>query len=173
MNEARFKAVFNGLSSIAQKVYEAIPAESYYSIKRIHSEVFRLGKNVDQTMLAGVLNTLVKAGLLLEIDQGMFSKTKITKKVLSKAQEIEYADTKPVPKQDNKKDIAVPAKENKPNPFDGLREVTLKFMDLAKSINSMAAELDANLAKVEEAIDANKADMEKFKQFQALLKSMG
>ena len=170
MNEARFKSVFNGLSSIAKNVYEAIPDDSYYSIKRIHSEVCRLGKNVDVSTLSGVLNTLTKAGVLSEVDQGMFSKVKITKKVLSKAQEIEYADTKLSPKEP-KKEIAVPEinAKQEADAFDSLRETVIKFMDVAKLVNTLASEVDAKLAVVEKQLAANNQQMAKYKQLKSLL----
>ena len=170
MNEARFKAVFNGLSSIAKTVYEAIPDDSYYSIKRVHSELCRLGKNVDVSTLSGVLNTLTKAGVLSEVDQGMFSKVKITKKVLSKAQEIEYADTK-LPPKEPKKEIAVPEinAKQEADAFDSLRETVIKFMDVAKLVNTLASEVDAKLAVVEKQLAANNQQMAKYKQLKSLL----
>ena len=46
-------------------------------------------------------------------------------------------------------------------------------MDVAKTINTIAAELDASLSAAETHIAANDKDTEKLKQLQVLLKSLG
>lgn len=61
----------------------------------------------------------------------------------------------------------------KANPFDAVREVAIKFMDLAKAINSLASEMDKKLDDVEKHLAANDQDTAKLKQLQSLLKSLG
>lgn len=171
MNEIRFKAVYNGLTSVAKTVYDLFPSDAYWSIKRMHAELFSLGKRMDTKTLSGVMNGLVSAGLLSEVDGGIFSKNKITKpQVDKKTRQIEFAEIKPIPK----KEVEVPTVEQENNTqaaFDALRETVLKFLDVAKQVNTLANEVETKLVEVEKRIADNNEQMAKFKQLTSLLKS--
>lgn len=171
MNEIRFKAVYSGLSSVAKNVYDHFPSDVYWSIKRMHAELFSLGKRMDTKTLSGVMNTLVSVGLFSEVDGGVFSKNKITKPQVNKnARQIEYAEIKPV----LKKETPVPEKakeDDTQTAFDSLRETVIKFLDVAKQVNALANEVDAKLAEVEKRISDNNEQMAKFKQLTHLLKT--
>lgn len=162
MKEAQFKAIYNGLSMQHKKVYESVPIGTYWSASRIGSELFQRGIKQDLSSVTGLLNCLVRSGIVIEADKGMFSRERVSasekqKQVVKQPQEI-----KPMAKEPQKQ-----------NPFDALREVAIEFMDIAKKVNELAAKMDSRLAAAEKHIDTNDKDTEKLKQLQVLLKSLG
>ena len=159
MNETRFKSIFNNLSSIAKKVYEVMPDSELWSSNRVVNELYRHGVKHDLRTIDGVMNSLLKHGLLSESSGGVFSKVKVTKNAVKQPIEIE---------QENE---AMPDKES--NPFDDLREIAIKFFDMAKTINGMATDIDKKLSDIERKISDNEKDTEKLKQLQSILKSIG
>ena len=164
VNEARFKAVFNGLSSVAKKVFDAVPRDTYWTSGRIANELSKAhGSNPEMNILKGCLNTLIQHGLVIEGTPGTFAKVAITKKIV-KIKEIED-------KQTQQMEIKMTAKEV--NAFDAIREIAIKFMDTAKDINQLASEIDVKLSDVEKEMADNVKDTEKLKQLQSLLKSLG
>ena len=163
VNEARFKAVFNGQSAIAKKVFDSVPKDTYWAAGRIANEMSAIhGANPGINIINGCLNTLLKSGLVIEGSPGLFSKVSIKKKAAIQNKEYEFA-MKPL-------EIKMQAKENT---FDAIREIVIKFMDVAKTINHLASEIDARISDAEKQVADNEKDTEKLKQLQLLLKSLG
>ena len=111
---------------------------------------------------------MVKTGLVVEANNGLFSKEKVAKetaidRVLTEKQKGKEVEN--IEKQN--------AQSEQKNPFDAMREIAIEFMDMAKKMNSMASDIDAHIADVEKQMAANELDTSKLKQLQTLLKSLG
>lgn len=178
VNEVRFKSLVGGLSSIAAKVFNVLPPDAYWSASRVQSELFRTaGVKADPKITSGVLDSLVKHGLVIEVQKGMFSKvtpSKSNPKPKDAATAIEY-HSKTAPKQQEAIEMAEqPPLSQSPeaNPIDTLREITIKFMDVTKTINNLAVEIDNQLVKVEQHLAAKDHETAKFNQLKSLLSSL-
>ena len=171
MNETRFKSIVNGLNSTAKKVFDVCPDETYWSSTRIQSEMFRSGTSLDRSKIEGSLRSLVELSIVIEPKPGLFSRIKspikATKKQSVKADDLPRTCFDK-PDQEEKKTMT-----EKANPFDAVREVAIKFLDVAKTINALASEIDLKLADVEKHMATNDQDTAKLKQLQVLLKSLG
>lgn len=173
MNQNRFNSVVNGLNSISKKVFDVVPIDTYWGSARIQSELFRTGSSQTRSIIEGSLKALVGYGLIQESQPGLFCRVKVTNK-----KQDELATEKQVQalKQTQPKEtiMAIQAqKTNQENPFDAVREVAIKFMDAAKTINTLASEIDNKLNDVEKFMAANGEEIAKLKQLQSLLKSLG
>lgn len=165
MNEQRFLSIYNGLPSIGKKVYDAIPADAYWSLSRLTNELARSGVSYDPSKTLGVVNSLIKFGIVKEAQNGLFCRDKISRRTKTESSPTTYFD----------KTIKEETKmiNEKTNPFDAVREVAIKFLDVAKTINALASEIDLRLADVEKHMATNDQDTAKLKQLQVLLKSLG
>lgn len=170
VNETRFNSIINGLTSVSRKVFDAVPVETYWSAARIQSELFRCGSNQTMSVVMGSLKALVDFGLVHEIRKDLFTRVKapIPKKRSPASEKlIEFQDSA-TSQQKEEKMI-----NKTSNPFDAVREVAIKFLDAAKTINALAIEIDLKLSDVEKHMAANDQDTAKLKQLQSLLKSLG
>lgn len=165
MKEEKFNSIYNGLSVQHKKVFESVPGDAYWSAARVGSDMFSKGIKLDLSIITGTLNCLVRNGLVIETEKGMFSRERVEKSAKPKKEVTQAV------KQITKIEESM-TKEQR-SPFDIIREISLKFMDVAKTINTIAAELDASLSAAETHIAANDKDTEKLKQLQVLLKSLG
>ena len=53
MNEARFSSIHRGLSSVAQKVYAAVPIADEWAIEAVRRELTRKGHTIDLHTIRG------------------------------------------------------------------------------------------------------------------------
>ena len=188
MNESRFKTVYAGLPANARKVYDNLPHEGYFSQKRLSSDLFRAGVNVDIRILGGIINTLIKCGFVVEQSTGLFYRRPIEDKNSAKAagakqEQLDYFtsnDTAAKAAEATKETVMQQAQPQAAiNPLDALREVAIKFLDATKTmnlltaeINSLAAEVDNKVSDVEKHIAESDAKTAKMKQFKELLASI-
>jgi len=77
LNEARFSSIHRGLSSVAQKVYAAVPIADELDIVAVRWELIRKGHTIDMRTIRGCMNTLVDSGLVTEPSRGTFSRVAI------------------------------------------------------------------------------------------------
>ena len=77
MNEARFSSIHRGLSSVAQKVYAAVPIADEWAIEAVRRELTRKGHTIDLHTIRGCMSSLVDSGLVTEPSRGQFSRVAI------------------------------------------------------------------------------------------------
>lgn len=70
LSPIKFRTALAGMTSVAQKVYEAVPIQETWPNSSIHTEMKRRGMSYDYSVLGGCLKTLVQAGLIKESTQG-------------------------------------------------------------------------------------------------------
>lgn len=161
MNEARFYSIHRGLSTVAQKVYAAVPIADEWAIEAVRRELTRKGHTIDLHTIRGCVSTLVDSGLVTEPSRGTFSRVAIKEAYKAPAEPKPIKEAKqpekPMPKQGAiDKLTALSAR---------VRTAVSAMKTLADDIDNAALEIEADILKAGEGA-------QKYKQLQALLKEM-
>lgn len=188
MNETRMQQAMEGVTSIAQRVLEAVPIQEPWSKAQIVAELKRTGSSAGVDVVHGCLNNLRGKGLITEPESGKFIRTQVRKKqsAAEQPQDVKEPMTALVPQ--SKPEALTEAVKTKirgrlavrggpmdalANIADSLALVTEQMAALAKDAYELATEMQD--AVLEAEIDREKAvaDLEKLRQLQALLKGIG
>ena len=161
MNEARFYSIHRGLSTVAQKVYAAVPIADEWAIEAVRRELTRKGHTIDLHTIRGCMSTLVDSGLVTEPSRGQFSRVAIKEAYKAPAEPKPIKEAKqpekPMPKQGAiDKLTALSAR---------VRTAMSAMKTLADDIDNAALEIEADILKAGEGA-------QKYKQLQALLKDL-
>ena len=161
MNEARFSSIHRGLSTVAQKVYAAVPIADEWAIEAVRRELTRKGHTIDLHTIRGCMSSLVDSGLVTEPSRGQFSRVAIKEAYKAPAEPKPVKEAKqpenPMPKQGAiDKLTALSAR---------VRTAMSAMKTLADDIDNAALEIEADILKAGEGA-------QKYKQLQALLKEM-
>jgi hypothetical protein len=79
MNVARQALLYDGLTSVAQRVYEATPIKEYWSANQVLQELHRQGRSMTLNEVTGCLNSLKNRKLVRETKAG-FCRTHVIEK---------------------------------------------------------------------------------------------
>jgi hypothetical protein len=170
MNQSKFNSIHSGLTSIAQKVYEAVPISDPWSVAMLKNELVRTGKSMDTRTLEGCLNSLMRSGLISEPSPGHWIRVKVREKVgASGDSAIEYFT--PPPPQEKKQLSTQEAKPNR-RPIDILSELSSEVANYGEGLKKLAQKLDSAALEIEGQLEQNSADSVKLKQLQELLGSI-
>lgn len=167
ISQARFHAIFSGLSSIARKIYEVVPIATSWTIPQIIAELQRQGISQDGRIAGGCLNTLLLAGLVHEPIKGYFRR-----------EAVRPAAPKLIPpkKEIMKPSIAVKAAmvvSDQQNNVDKLGKLAERLMLMAAGMKELAAEISDLAIDIETRQEGDAEDLQKLKTLQSLLKSLG
>jgi hypothetical protein len=162
MSQARFQAMYSGMSTIARKVYDAVPIAAHWNPGQVVGELSRTGSNIEYRTVAGCLSSLIDAGLVQEPVKGYFCREPVREKL-------------PPPKKDPMKPTA-PAPAVTPaaptSPLDRLGALSVRVAGMAQSLKELASDIGDAAIDIEAQIETSQADMHKLKQLQAILKSL-
>lgn len=162
MRESKFNSIFNGLSAIAKKVYEAVPMQSPWDASQIHSELHRTGStSCDFRIMRGCLDTLVKGGLIKEPTSGTFVRIAVDKA------------NEPQPKRTEKQIELTPMTNTSETPIEKIGKLASQANALLAMAKKLTADIETVAIEVEEMFSSRDAETAKLKQLQALLKSLG
>lgn len=181
MSRARFNEIYNSMSSVAKKAFDAVPIEKPWSASMILSEMQRNGGSSDYRIVSGAINTLKNAKLILEPTKGEFIRSCV------KPELMEKSIVKPVineTKEEMKMSviIAKPAlaqvdKQKEQNQsktsIDRMGELSAKLSILADSVKQLATEINDTAVAIEEDIEESAENSAKMNQLKTLLKSLG
>lgn len=174
MSETRYRAVSSGLSSIARKVYDATPISEAWTMAKIMSELMRIGTPVTHKVVGGCLSTLISAGLVTEPERGVFVRAPIRQTKTAQDPEIKTVAAIAAP-QPITKEPELPAPTTKPaqNPIDKLSALSARVEMFACQIKELANDITSVAIEIEEQTANDKADLEKLRQLQNILKGLG
>lgn len=160
MNHQRFNSIYEGLSSVCQKVYAVVPIQESWTIQQIRAEADRkaIGVTRDHQVFGGCIHTLVKCGLVNESPPGKFRRAKITVK-----QETE--------KQPEAKEPEVTPQQTKQPAQQALSTID-RLSVLALQLKKLASEIESAAIEIEEQNAVNAEGRKKLEQLQALLKGV-
>ena len=161
MNEARFSSIHRGLSSVAQKVYAAVPIADEWAIEAVRRELTRKGHSIDLHTIRGCMSTLVDSGLVAEPSRGTFSRVAI--------KEAYKAPTEPkAVKEAKQPEKAMP----KQGAIDKLTALSARVRTAMSAMKTLADDIDNAALEIEANILEAGEDAQKYKQLQALLKGL-
>lgn len=182
MTEAKFNAIYRGLTEIAKKVYEAVPMQEIWTVGQVINELNRLGYNrQEHRVVMGCLTSLRETGLVKEPKQGHFVRAEVRVKqaVTTQPDHQEITQpTQPVETEMPKKEAEMPqvkAKTPAPNttPLERIGGLSAQVLDVVKQLHQLAADIDAAAIEMEEQLEKVKEDNAKLIQLKSLLKSIG
>ena len=170
MNKARFKALFDGQSSIAKKVYGAIDAVELRTSKQIQQDLIRAGIARDFTITEGCINTLVDSGLVQEKRAGYFCRTPIKEKTTT----ADRSPEAPTNEEEQMAEATITQEEpQKQNHIDRLASLAGRVTNIAGMLATLSADIEAAALEIDSQIAADHAKMAKLHQLQSLLKELG
>lgn len=190
---ARYKSLMAGMTSAAKKVYEAVPMQDQWSTAQVLAELKRADVGIDYRVVAGCLDTLVKAKLVRETGKDSFQRESVRglaeREAQAAAAEIAVADI--AVEQDEPEAVQEPeqpqqqesimAKINQPaakgmdkavNPLDRLGSLATRVATMAKDLSELASDISDAAVDIQSQIDTNEANVAKLRQLQQLLKSL-
>lgn len=152
------------LSSIARKVYEAVPKSEPWSLSYINSELQRTGgTGRDTRILLGCLNGLKIAGLVEEPTRGTFIRVGV------RAEKPKSAPIESQPQQEIKTMQAIATT----SAVKAIRAPIAILSDLAARLRQVADDVETAALEIDEHLAQKSAGAEKLAQLQQLLKSLG
>lgn len=158
LSATRMRILLGQQTSIAQKVFAAVPINDLWSSKQIVGELTRSGTVRDFTVIEGCLNSLKKTGLIRELKPGYFqqNKTKEPKPV---------EPVTPVSDYFPKETMAAPTPSNQDtkSPADILGDFAASLRNFTKMANDMADELEELAMTIEEKVEGNSEEMKKLR----------
>jgi len=160
LNEARFSSIHRGLSTVAQKVYAAVPIADEWAIEAVRRELTRKGHSIDLHTIRGCMSTLVDSGLVAEPSRGTFSRVAI--------KEAYKAPPKPIKEAKQPEKPAMP----KQGAIDKLTALSARVRAAMSAMKTLADDIDNAALEIEADILKAGEGAQKYKQLQALLKEM-
>lgn len=149
MTPNRFARLTQGLNGVARKVLEAVPIQEAWTAAQINTELHRVGARMDHHTLEGCLERLRRTKLVSEPAPGAFTRVPVR------------ISDRPDPDELDEEDIVA----NPTTPFDKLAQLTQQMRDLAKALEDVALEIQAEIER-----EQNKTA--KLRQLQAALKEL-
>lgn len=158
--------VLRGLNGVAKKVLDVCPKSEGWTVSQICSEMRRLGSNPDMRIVEGCLKNLVDQGLVKQ--QGPREYRQYMR-VTAKAQTTESKNVAQLSIVETKKTEPV----NVENAMEYLAGLAADARAISERILSLARLIDDAAIKVGEKAQGSAEEIEKLRQLQALLKSLG
>lgn len=166
MNHARFSAIYSGLTSVAKKVYEAVPIAEYWPAAKIIYEMDRLNIHVDHSVVRGCLRSLKEAGLIMEVNkQGEFKRVPV-RMPASKTKTVEEEE------MNNKNTAPATCHPKKTTPMDALGELAQRAVRMADMLKDLASDISDAAVEIQAQLEAGDEDVQKLRQLQTLLKGI-
>jgi len=157
MNQAKLKAVEQGLNGVAKKVLDALAYAEPRTPHEIGAELRRSGTAPDSRIISGCLLSLMSRGLVREPRPGYYLRIQVMNERAPKPDDHETAEASPP---------AAPVEPPKPELAERMAIVAGALREAANEIDHIAvAMLDRDQAKA--------AEFAKLAQLKALLASIG
>jgi hypothetical protein len=161
MNHGHFQALYNGLSSIAQRIYDTVPISETWTRNKIMTELGRNGSCPDHRTVTAILHLLDEQGLIrANFHSDGFMRVPVR------------AKPGPKPKQQEEEVLKAPL------PFpSGSKEQTKapleQLMTLGKQVRALADQIDNVVLVVMEDVENTRQESDKLRQLHQLLKELG
>lgn len=167
MNNARMRAIENGLNGLAKKVYAIIPVDQPVSVSDIIRLCAEKGSKIDHRVGQGCIATLIDKGLVRGAERDTFQRVP-PKPVIVRPGKDEPSDpadaATPAPADDQAAKDA--------SPLERLAALEGKVRTVSTELTALAHELGNVAVDVEEFVERVKTDNAKVAQLKELLKSL-
>ena len=167
MRESKFKAIHNGLSAIVKKVYEAVPIKDNWEKHKIILETQRLYPSMrDQNAILGCLDTLVRSGLVNQLENGNFRREHVEINA-----SVKSATTK---KQEPEQEMSNTEKQGDAafSPIEKITRLQQMAAKIIDDVRAMSDAIETVAIEVEMQFSERDAESQKLKQLQTLLKGL-
>jgi hypothetical protein len=173
MSEGRFNQIYQGMSSVAKKVYNVIPIAEAWTTNQVAAEVTRQGLSIEFPIMVGCINTLIRAKLVEEPEQRVFKRTPIRVRAVQEIVTTAHSFDEEEDNEDmaNLKPIGNPAKP-KDNPINRLGDLATRMQRMAKELEALAADVESAALDAAEEVTKLEASAQQFQQFKTLLKGL-
>lgn len=160
MNNARMKALENGLNGLAKKVYAVIPIQTAIAMHEIIRLLSAHGRP-EYRVVQGCIGALIEKGLVYGVGEDRFQRV---------APKVAQAPHAPDVSEDEGPRVAAPSSEV--NPLERLAAIEGRFRVLIADLTALTGELGTAAIEVEGYIQRVKNDNAKVAQLKELLKSL-
>lgn len=174
LTEARQAQILRAQSAVAKKVFAAVPISEPWTSNQIASELMRQRISVDFPIAVGCLNTLIRAGLVVESSPREFIRAPI--RPTPQPPSIEVSNN---PKTT---DMAATEATIKPQPsakpeakhsaLDRMAKLAARATQLSADVKRLAADIENTALEIAEDYAETESKAEKLQQLQALLKGI-
>lgn len=163
---ARLQTAERSINTMARKVLDAVPFNDAWSQQAIAQEMRRQRGTVPGLdVVRGCLEQLRSVGLVKLVEAGMFQRVMARPALTLAAPVAEEPQVMTT--------TATPPAPQKASPTDTLAALAQSARRMAVALNDMADEIEAVALDYEERIQAVSGDVDKLRQLQALLSSLG
>jgi hypothetical protein len=153
MNKKRFLSSYQNLSSVEQRVYDGVPQDCEWGETQMMSELQRQGRNIGPDQFRRCLMRLKDAGLVRQTSGGKWQRVPV------------HSDS---PKKSKSAEEEAPQLANKIEPKQ--MSTLEKLAEMAQSLVLIAKEIELIALEIEEKQSSTDEEVEKMRQFKALLK---
>lgn len=166
MTPSRQRQLLAGQTALARKVYDAIPIAEAWSVSQIICELARVGVRHDKRVLEGCLSCLAGSGLVTK-GGGTYRRVSVNERVPAPTVPEEEEVTMPAAAS------SMPPSKQPANAITHLSNLASRATELATQLRDLADDIEAAAIEVDEQFKMNGEDLQKLKQLQGLLKSLG
>lgn len=168
MTPARYEETERSLNACARKVLDVVPIAEPWAIGSICSELVRIGKRTDYSVVLGCLGQLTQVGLVREVGKKTYQRVAprpVLRSVSVPAVIVEEAVAMPVAP-------VAPVVESVPV-LEKMAKLAQSMRDGARSLTALAESVEDLAVEVDEELKAREQDGAKLRQLQALLRGIG
>ncbi len=174
MTPAKIAGLLQGQTSIARKLFEFVPIAAAWSEHQIASEMRRVtGSTPDLKVVRGCLRDLADCGLVRRSND-LFRRAHVPEKPQQKESEMPAAKAVTTLQL---KPAATPEPQVAPSPIEILGDIAGSIVELSKGVavqlQQLASRVEEAAIQIEQGQEANAANLQKLKQLQQLLRSLG
>ncbi|WP_441280645.1 hypothetical protein [Tardiphaga sp. 862_B3_N1_1] len=171
MNYGKQQALYQGLTAVAKRVYDAVPIGETWSAHQVTAEMRRVaGHSPEHKVVAGCLGNLVHIGMVQEPERGSFRRVAVRAPQRDTPIKIVAALAAPVQPSPAIQAPMTLSKPKEKTAIDKISDLAERVGALASSCKQISDELLAVGIQLEQDGEANKAALEQLRQLKAIFK---
>ena len=176
IGQAKFAGLYEGLNSVAKKVYEACPMATAWTVHQIVGELARLQTPMEARVVHGALGHMASAGLLRERPKGCFVR-EVVRKPNSKPTVMEEAMATAeiktiVPATLQSATAHAPAAKTQGNALESLGMLSARVANAAKLLEELAADIQDAVIEAQVQQEQGTEELRKLRQLKELLQGL-
>lgn len=178
MRHHKFQAIYSGLTAVSKKIYDATPINEAWNANQINSELARTSTPVEFRTILGCLNGLVGAGLVKESPNGCFQRVRIISKPERSTEKDSAENANPDNSQSQTSRVIGMQPTNSKekiiiDPIEKIGQLAMQCREIMDAVQRLASNIETVAIEVQENFSSRDAEVQKLKQLQQLLKSLG
>lgn len=174
MNTEKFQRAYSEQTSVARKVFEAVPIKAPWEFKQIMAEIARQhGHSMDVRIARGCLNSLIKSKLVREPTVDCYIRTEIRDYVAPPAPKVHLAAVRSIPPVEESI-VATPTQlSTEKSPIEALDALKFRAIKLQELAAELAADIETVATEAHVYVERSDAEIKQLRQLKSLLKDLG